>query len=173
MRWCWICRAKRPNEVDGVHYQFVDKPQFERWIANGDLIEHALVYGDYKGIPKTQITDALSRGMDVVLRLDVQGAATVRASLQGVVSVFIVAQTEKELVERLVQRKTESVDSLVKRVSTVKEELGRMHEFEYVVVNAEGALDAAAEQLCAIIDATKCRMPARLDARDAHADVIR
>jgi len=174
----------RPGERDGVDYQFVDRAQFERWIAQGALLEHALVYGEYKGIPRTQVTDALRRGSDVVLRLDVQarsppldaftppqhltvdpsqGAATVRRLLPDAVSVFLVAQSEAELVARLVQRKTETAAALVERVSTIKRELARLPEFEYVVVNAKGSIDGAARELCAIIDATKARTARRLN----------
>jgi len=74
-------RAMRPGEVEGVDYHFVSRPQFERWIARGELLEHALVYGEYKGIPRAQVDAALAAGEDVVLRIDVQGAATVRRLL--------------------------------------------------------------------------------------------
>jgi len=100
-------RPMRPGERDGVDYFFVSKEQFESWIAEGKLLEHAVVYGEYKGIPRQQVVDALARGTDVVLRIDVQGAATMRRLLPGLVSVFIVAENEAELVQRLVARKTE------------------------------------------------------------------
>lgn len=100
-------RPMRPGERDGVDYFFVTREEFESWIDNGRLLEHAVVYGEYKGIPRQQVEDALDRGTDVVLRIDVQGAATMRRLLPGLVSVFIVADNEAELVQRLVSRKTE------------------------------------------------------------------
>lgn len=147
----------RPGEQDGVDYHFVSKAQFESWIAAGQLLEHAVVYGEYKGIPKQQVLDALERGADVVLRLDVQGAATVRALLPGVVSVYIVAASEAELVQRLIERKTESEEALIKRAGTIRQECSRMSEFQYVIVNEQGGLEQAAKRLSAIIDAERCR----------------
>lgn len=151
------CRPKREGETHGVDYLFVDKPQFEQWIADDALLEHALVYGQYKGIPRQQVSDALARGSDVVLRLDVQGAATMRTLLPGVVSVFIVAQSESELVTRLVERKTDAGEALLRRVGTMQAECARMGEFEYVVVNAEGGLETAARKLSAIVEAERAR----------------
>lgn len=148
----------RAGERDGVDYHFVSKAQFEAWIAEGELLEHANVYGQYKGIPRAQVLDALARGTDVVLRLDVQGAATVRRLLPRVASAFIVAGSEAELVRRLVARGTESEAALVERAGTVREECARAGEFDYVVVNEEGGLERAAQRLAAIIDAERCRV---------------
>lgn len=80
----------RPGEVDGKDYFFVSKQQFEEWLQQGNLLEHAVVYGEYKGIPRSQVEQALDRGSDVVLRIDVQGAETVRAMMPGMVSIFLV-----------------------------------------------------------------------------------
>jgi guanylate kinase len=148
----------RDGEQEGVDYHFVSREQFEEWIAEDQLLEHALVYGEYKGIPRQQVNDALAQGKDVLLRLDVQGAATVRKLLPGVASAYIVAASEGELVRRLVARKTETDEALIKRAGTIKAECERMHEFEYVVVNREGGLDEAAACLAAIIDAERARL---------------
>ena len=104
-------RAMRPGERDGAEYFFVSRAQFEAWIAEGRLLEHALVYGEYKGIPRAQVEDALAGGTDVVLRIDVQGAATVRRLLPGLVSLFLVAESDAALVQRLLARKTEPLVS--------------------------------------------------------------
>ena len=104
-------RAMRPGERDGVDYFFVSRAQFETWISEGRLLEHALVYGEYKGIPRAQVEDALAGGTDVVLRVDVQGAATVRRLLPGLLSVFLVAESDAALVQRLLARKTEPLVS--------------------------------------------------------------
>ena len=157
------CREMRAGERDGVDYHFVSKAQFEQWIAAGELLEHAEVYGQYKGIPRAQVLDALARGADVVLRLDVQGAATVRRLLPRVASVFVVAGSEAELVRRLAARGTESEDALIRRAGTVRQECARASEFDYVVVNEEGGLERAAQRLAAIIDAERCRVRADAD----------
>jgi guanylate kinase len=156
-----ICRAKRNGEVDGVDYHFVSKAQFEEWIQQGELFEYATVYGEYKGIPKSSVLGPLQEGKDVVLRLDVQGAETVRKLMPRVVSVFVTASSEAELVKRLVSRKTETTEALIERVRTLKQECERISEFEYVIVNKKGAADAAAAQLAAIVDAERCRASLR------------
>ena len=150
-------RPPRPGERDGVDYFFVTAEAFEKMIADGELIEHAVVYGEYKGIPKAQVREKLALNVDVVLRLDVQGAATVRALVPGAVFIFIAADSEASLCRRLVSRKTETPEKLAVRVETAREELRRMREFDYVVVNEEGRLDEAAGKLAAIIDAEKMR----------------
>eukprot|EP00892_Ulva_mutabilis_P011954 jgi/Ulvmu1/9130/UM005_0226.1 len=150
-------RPMRAGERDGVDYHFVSKEIFEQWIADDELFEHALVYGQYKGIPKSSVIGPLSKGQDVVLRLDVQGAATVRRLLPDTVSVYIVAASEAELVERLVRRKTEGLEGLATRAGTIKRECERIGEFQYVVVNEEGGAERAVRQLSAIVDAERCR----------------
>jgi guanylate kinase len=151
-------RAQRPGETHGRDYLFVSQEAFAGMIAAGELLEHALVYGEYKGIPKAQVRDALASGRDVVLRLDVQGAATVRRLLPGAVAVFLVAESEAALVGRLVARQTEGAAALLLRVRTAREETRRLAEFDYCVVNAQGRLEAAVDDLCAVIDAEKLKV---------------
>ena len=151
-------RPRRPGETHGVDYLFVSHEAFSDMISRGELLEHALVYGEYKGIPKAQVRDALASGRDVVLRLDVQGAATMRRLLPGAVFVFLVAESEGALVSRLVARKTEPPDKLLLRVATAREETRRLGEFDYVVVNAQGQLERAVDDLCAIVEAEKLRV---------------
>ena len=141
-----------------MDYHFVSTSQFEKWIERDDLFEYATVYGQYKGIPKSSVLGPMQEGRSVVLRLDVQGAATVRRLLPRVVSVYITASSEAELVHRLVARKTESVEALIERVRTLKVECERLSEFEYVIVNKTGASDVAAAQLASIVDAERCRV---------------
>lgn len=122
------------------------------------LPQHALVYGEYKGIPKQGVREALGAGADVVLRLDVQGAASVRALLPACVTVFVRAESEAALQERLVSRATEPPEALALRCALARDEMTRLSEFDYAVVNERGRLDRAVDQLCAIIDAEKCRI---------------
>lgn len=151
-------RDMRPGEVHGKDYFFVSKQQFEDWIAGGELLEHAVVYGEYKGIPRPQVEAALSRGTDVIMRLDVQGAATVRRLMPEVVSIFIAAESEAALAARLVGRATEPLEKLVTRVQTARQETARMPEFDYVVVNWAGRVEEAAAAIAAIIDTEKRRV---------------
>ncbi len=151
-------RAKRAGEVDGKDYIFMDKPKFEELIEKNELLEHALVYGDYKGIPKQQVRKALGKGTDVVLRLDVQGAATIRKLIPESLSIFLVAENERALVRRLLARKTEPLDSALVRVETARKETQRIGEFDYVVENPSGKLEETVQKICAIIEAEKLRM---------------
>ncbi|CAM6017692.1 unnamed protein product [Sphagnum balticum] len=155
-------RPIRPHEVEGIDYYFVSKAEFMDLIARNELLEHAVVYGDYKGIPKKQVRDCMLNGQDVLLRLDVQGAATVRKLLgQDAVFIFMVAESEMALVKRLVERKTESFDKLLIRIATARKELELMSEFDYVVVNADGQLEQTVSKICSIIDAEKARVHQR------------
>ncbi|GJW16763.1 guanylate kinase 2, chloroplastic/mitochondrial-like protein [Tanacetum coccineum] len=151
-------RPMRVGEVHGKDYFFMSKDEFLKLVENDELLEYALVYGDYKGIPKQQIRDYMAKGYDIVLRVDIQGAATLRKILgDSAVFVFLVAESESELVNRLINRKTESKESLLVRVATAKEELRQMKYFDYVVVNAEGKLDSCVKTVESIIDAEKAK----------------
>lgn len=128
----------RPGEVDGKDYFFVTRDNFLSMVENDELLEYALVYGEYKGIPKKQIRESMSKGEDIVLRVDIQGAQTLRRILgSSAVFVFLVAESEVAMVERLVDRKTESQEELLVRVATAREEVRHLKSFDYVVVNAE------------------------------------
>ncbi len=154
-------RPPREGEVHGRDYFFVSKDDFMAMMERGELLEHAIVYGDYKGIPKRQVRDALASGKDVILRVDVQGAATLRRRIPGAVFIFLTAESEEELIRRLVERKSESPEKLKLRVATAREEMRRLNEFDYVVINRDGALDEAVDQILCIIAAEKCRVRRR------------
>jgi guanylate kinase len=150
-------RPQRSNEVDGVDYHFVSEATFRRMIADDELLEHALVYGQYKGIPKAGVRAALASGQDVIMRIDVQGAATIRKLVPGAVSIFLTAESEAALVERLRRRHTEDEAQLQRRIETARAEVLRAHEFRYRVVNRECSLDATVQTVIAIMQAEKCR----------------
>ncbi|KAK2646886.1 hypothetical protein Ddye_022081 [Dipteronia dyeriana] len=155
-------RPMRPGEVDGKDYYFVSKEQFLKMIERDELLEYALVYGDYKGIPKKQIREYMGKGCDIVLRVDIQGAETLRRILgNSAVFVFLVAESELALVERLVDRRTESRDELLVRIVTAREEVKHVRNFDYVVVNAEGKLENAVKLVESIIDAEKAKVRQR------------
>lgn len=151
-------RPIRPGEVDGVDYHFVGVGEFAEMIEQGELLEYAVVYGDYKGIPKQHIRGALASGKDVIMRIDVQGAATIRKLVPNAVTIFLSAESEEELIRRLRDRKTEAPDKLKMRVVTARQELRRILEFDYVVVNRENQLQETVDQVISIINAEKARV---------------
>jgi guanylate kinase len=154
-------RPKRDNEIHGKDYFFVTKDEFARMIDEDELIEHAIVYGDYKGIPKQQVREALASGKDVVMRVDVQGAESVRKMAPEALLVFITTDSEEELVHRLETRKTETTDSLALRIATARKELKRLDAFDYVIVNRDFQLDVTVDSIRSIIDAEHHRVNPR------------
>ena len=150
-------RPIRPGEVDGEDYHFVTMTEFADMITQEELLEHATVYGDYKGIPKQQVRDAFASGKDVIMRIDVQGAATIRKLVPNAVSIFLNAESEDELVRRLRDRKTELEGKLQMRIATARQELKRIDEFDYAVVNRLNELGEAVDKVLSIIIAEKCR----------------
>ena len=154
-------RPPRPEEVNGKDYFFISKEEFARMIENNEFFEYAIVYKDYKGNTRKQVQDALACGQDVVMRLDVQGAATVRKLAPEAVLVFLTTQSEQELVNRLKNRRTDKPEDLGLRIATAQQELKRASEFDYIVVNADGALDDAVDTVIAIIRAEHHRVNPR------------
>ncbi|HCB01258.1 MAG TPA: guanylate kinase [Anaerolineae bacterium] len=146
-------REKRANEIHGKDYWFVSEDEFASMIEKDELIEYAIVYGDYKGIPKAQVREALASGKDVVMRVDVQGAESVRKLAPEALLIFITCESEEELEHRLRERKTESADSLSLRIATARKELQRINDFDYVIINRDFHLDDTVEKVRAIIDA--------------------
>ena len=154
-------RSRRPTEVDGVDYHFISEQEFAEMLEKDELLEHALVYGQHKGIPKKQVQEALESGKDVIMRLDVQGAATIRHMAPQAVLIFLTASSEEELIHRLKARKTETSEGLKRRVATAREEMKRLDEFDYVVPNCDNHLDETVETIAAIITAEKCKVKQR------------
>ncbi len=151
-------RERRENEVHGRDYWFVSKAEFARMIEENELIEYAIVYGDYKGIPKAQVREALESGKDVIMRLDVQGAETVRKLAPEALLIFLTCESEDELEQRLRERKTETADSLSLRIATARKELQRLDAFDYVIVNQEFHLDDTVDKVRAVIMAEHLRV---------------
>ena len=154
-------REKRQNETHGVDYLFVSKDEFAQMIEQNELIEYAIVYGDYKGIPKSQVREALASGKDVVMRVDVQGAESVRKLAPEALLIFITCESEDELERRLRLRKTETSDSLALRIATARKELQRIGEFDYVIVNSDFHLDDTVENVRSIISAEHLKVKPR------------
>ena len=155
-------RARRSDEVEGKDYRFVSKERFAEMIEQDGLLEWAAVYDDYKGVPKQEVDDTLASGQDVFLRLDVQGAATIRRLRPSAVLIFITVESREELVRRLQERKTEAPDALRLRIAMSHKEMERMDEFDYVVVNPKGRIEKAVEDVLAIIQAEHCSVRRRV-----------
>jgi guanylate kinase len=151
-------RQKRENEIHGKDYFFISHDEFARMIEENELLEYAIVYSDYKGIPKQQVREALASGKDVVMRVDVQGAATVRKLAPEALLIFLTTQNEEELVERLVRRRSETPEGLKLRIATARQELKRIAEFDYVIVNSDCHLDETVDTVTAIINAEHHRV---------------
>jgi guanylate kinase len=145
-------RDPRPDEKNGVDYFFYSPVEFERMIANNEFIEHALVYEQYKGIPRSQVDEALKSGKDVILRLDVQGAATIRKLYPQAVLIFLVPNSVKEWYDRLCSRKTETEETLKVRVETAIKETSQIDIFDYIVLNAQNRLENAVDDIIEIIN---------------------
>ena len=145
-------RPRREGETEGVDYFFVSPDEFLAMIERDELLEHALVYDEYKGIPRQQVRDAFTSGRDVVMRIDVQGAETIRQLYPEALLIFLSTQNEGELIARLKARRTESEEKLRLRIDTAREELHKVELFDYYIVNADGQLDATVDSIVAIID---------------------
>lgn len=144
-------RAPRPHEKHGMDYYFVSRDEFISMIDQGEMLEYALVYQDYKGVPRQQIKDALANGLDVIMRVDVQGAETIRALCPDALLIFLVTASEEELINRLKARRTETQEQLDVRIATVRREMETIKVFDYIVVNRNGHLEDAVEAVQAII----------------------
>jgi len=154
-------RPPREEEVEGRDYLFISKERFAEMIDQGELLEYAVVYGDYKGIPKSQVRQALASGHDVIMRVDVQGAATVRRLCPQALLIFLTTRNEEELERRLKARRTESPEELMLRIATARQEMQRLDEFDYVVVNRDNHLSDAVANILAILEAEHSRIDQR------------
>jgi guanylate kinase len=153
-------RAPRPGEVDGIDYHFLSDAGFDRLEASGELIESAIVYGQKKGVPRSEIEEPLSKGRDVIARLDVQGAATLR-NLFGdtALLIFIAPPSQDEAQRRLEERDTEPEAERQARLAAAEAEMEAAKDFDYVVVNATGELEKTARRVVEIIAEEKARRP--------------
>ena len=154
-------RPSRPDEQHGVNYIFVSTEKFEEMIQQGELLEYAIVYDQYKGIPKAQVRQAFASGKDVVLRVDVQGAATLRRLYPDALLIFLTTQSEHELKNRLLARGEMAPEQLELRMATARQELEAIQDFDYVIVNRDAELDETVNIIHAIICAEHHRVHPR------------
>ena len=155
-------RARRPGEIDGVHYSFLTDEEFARLRDSGGLLEHAVVHGKNYGIPVEGMRRALRAGKDVLVPPDVQGAATLRARLPDAIAIFLAPPTLDELIPRLANRGSESLEERQLRLQTAKREMERASEYDYLVINERGKVYESVEKIKAIITAERCRVRPRL-----------
>ncbi len=153
-------RPQRKGESDGVDYHFVTRERFEEMVKGRDLLEWAEVYGNFYGVPRRQVKEALEQGHDVLVKVDVQGAATIKRAVSQALLIFLAPPSMAVLEERIRQRNTESVIELERRIATAHEEMKQLGTFDYVVVNARVA--RAVAEIDAIITAEKCRVSPRV-----------
>lgn len=142
-------RAPREGEINGTHYFFIDKQEFENRIANNDFLEYAQFAGNCYGTPKSYVMSLLEQGKNVLLEIEVQGAMQVMARMPECVSIFVLPPSFEELERRLRGRGTETEDKIVKRLETAKGELAYADRYRYQVVNG-GDLEAAYQELRSI-----------------------
>ncbi len=154
-------RAPRTGEREGVDYFFVSRDKFQQMIDNNELLEWANVYGNLYGRPKEPIRQALQRGEDVIVRLDVQGAAAYKKILPGAVAIFMTTPTIADLEKRLKNRRTETSKELKMRLNAAARELDQLHIFDYIIINRENELEKTIADIRAIIAAEKCRVKPR------------
>ncbi|MCJ0825552.1 guanylate kinase [Luteimonas sp. 50] len=148
-------RAPRPGERHHEHYHFVSAGEFERMVAAGDFFEHARVHGDWKGTARQSVEPQLAAGRDVLLEIDWQGAAQVRAKVPEAVSVFILPPSRAALEQRMRARGQDSEAVIAQRLAAAREEMSHYGEFDYVIVNE--VFDTAVAQMCTILQASRLR----------------
>lgn len=148
-------RPPRPNERDGVDYFFVSDEEFDRLIATDGLLEHANVYMHRSGVPRQQVLDKLAEGLDVYVRTDVQGAATIKRLMPDAVTIFIAPSSLGDIEERIRARGSDDEERVARRLATARDEMARAGEFEHIITNAPGALAEAADELAAILAARR------------------
>jgi guanylate kinase len=131
----YTTRARRPNEVDGKDYFFVTREEFERMVEAGAFLEHARVFDNYYGTPRRQVEESLASGQDLILEIDWQGAAQIRAAMPECVSIFILPPSRWELERRLRGRGTDAEDVIRRRLADAAADMTHWREFDHVVVN--------------------------------------
>ena len=144
-------RPMRPGERDGVDYIFLDRDTFQKMIERGDLLEWAEVYGNLYGVPKSQVIEARDRGLDVIVKVDVQGANTIKRMMPEATLIFLAPPDISSLERRLRNRDTETETDFRLKLEAASEEMKESHGFDHRVVNHDDAIEAAATAIDRII----------------------
>ena len=149
-------RAKRPSEIDGVHYRFIDRPSFDQMKQHNDLLEWAEVHGNGYGTPRKEVEASLAAGRDVLFDIDWQGTQQiVKKARADVVTIFILPPSMAELRSRLVRRAEDAPDVIAKRLGNARDEIARWNKYDYVIINDD--LQAAYESVKAILTAERLK----------------
>ena len=154
-------RDPRPGEEDGVHYHFLDVDTFRQWIAKDEFLEYAEFVGNFYGTPRRFVDEAMERGEDVILDIEVQGAIQVTSKRPDAVRIFIAPPSWAELERRLTDRGTDSPDKIQKRLLRAKVEFQTAHTYDYFVIN--NTVEEAVEELNAIMTAEHCKPKERME----------
>ena len=154
-------RPKRAMETDGVDYIFLTKREFVLRALRHEFLEQAEVYGNFYGVPRQQVRDAMSAGKDVIIKADVQGARTIRKEAPEALAIFLAPTGIEDLERRLTDRLTESPEALALRLQTAADEMKEAEDFDHVVYNPDGQLDQAVEQIVRLVETEKRRVPHR------------
>jgi len=154
-------RPQRAKERNNIDYHFISTERFQEMIKRKKFLEWANVYGNWYGVPKESVKQALNKGQDIIVKVDIQGATTIKKILPQAVFIFLVPPSMEELTLRLKQRHTESSFDLALRTKTAEEEIKQLSLFDYIVVNKQDEIDLAVSDIKAIITAEKCRVTPR------------
>lgn len=154
-------RSKRAREKNGLNYHFLSSKEFQQMIARHQLLEWANVYGNYYGVPKDEIALALSKGVDTIVKVDIQGASALKRILPQAVFIFLMPPSLKALEKRLKRRRSESSEDLLLRLATAKQEMKSLPLFDYVITSRQNKLDEIVSQIDDIIAAEKRRVKPR------------
>jgi len=155
-------RPKRPGEIDKIDYHFISEEQFQQMVKKGEFLEWAQVYSSHYGVPKEEIKKALKAGEDVIVRVDVQGASTIKRITPDAILIFLLPPSIEELPKRLEKRSNQPLSDLDVRLRKVYEEMKSLPIFDYAVVNHKDNLNLTASQINAIVTAEKCRPKPRI-----------
>ena len=153
-------RQPRHGEVDGVHYHFLSREQFQQWIAENAFLEHAEFVGNYYGTPKKYVDAAMDQGRDVILDIEIQGAEQVHQQRPEAVRIYVAPPSWAELERRLIGRGTEDMEKVRSRLERGKQEFAAASSFDYFVIN--DTVDNAVTEISAIMLAEHCRPDERI-----------
>ncbi|MFC1930472.1 guanylate kinase [Chloroflexota bacterium] len=151
-------RSRRENEKDGIDYLFTTQEDFLGMIKNDELLEWSQVYGNYYGVPRKQIRQALANKQDIVLKVDVQGAKKIKENVPGAILFFISPPSPETQAIRLNRRKTETASDIETRLKVAREEIDYLSVFDYMGISYEGKVKQLLEEIEAVILAEKCRI---------------
>lgn len=149
-------RSPRAGETDGTSYFFLSREEFREKLAQGDFLEHAEVYGNYYGTPKSRVEEKLDLGYDVILEIDIQGALKVQENTKEGIFIFILPPSMEELKQRIIKRGSETPESLIRRFESAFDEINYISKYNYAVINT--TVEEALGNVRAIVQAEKCRV---------------